>query len=78
MDSPGINAGRGLKQERASIYRAGELDSPGINAGRGLKLRCPHEQPITCTDSPGINAGRGLKLDDGCLHATIRCGFARH
>ena len=36
-DSPGINAGRGLKPNKYPKFLADMGDSPGINAGRGLK-----------------------------------------
>ena len=36
-DSPGINAGRGLKLHDVAFLVAPIDDSPGINAGRGLK-----------------------------------------
>ena len=36
-DSPGINAGRGLKLTVRSLSMSLVRDSPGINAGRGLK-----------------------------------------
>ena len=61
LDSPGINAGRGLKLidgERNGMMRP---DSPGINAGRGLKLHLVSSHLARWQDSPGINAGRGLK-----------------
>ena len=36
-DSPGINAGRGLKPLVMLDKLTSDHDSPGINAGRGLK-----------------------------------------
>ncbi len=38
-DSPGINAGRGLKLCLPCQVALTGSDSPGINAGRGLKQR---------------------------------------
>ena len=37
MDSPGFNAGRGLKQTMVILPAISTTDSPGFNAGRGLK-----------------------------------------
>ncbi len=36
-DSPGFNAGRGLKQRLEVVADGRNTDSPGFNAGRGLK-----------------------------------------
>ena len=60
-DSPGSNAGRGLKQVRVALGPALEQDSPGSNAGRGLKRTALALTDAARLDSPGSNAGRGLK-----------------
>ena len=61
QESPGFNAGRGLKL----LARAGQhqhtRESPGFNAGRGLKQSIPYGTLRHCLESPGFNAGRGLK-----------------
>ena len=44
-DSPGSNAGRGLKRWQQAGTHYCPLDSPGSNAGRGLK----HTTPLNVT-----------------------------
>ena len=61
-DSPGSNAGRGLKHATIERDALIWLDSPGSNAGRGLKPLHSLLYCRVCHDSPGSNAGRGLKL----------------
>ena len=77
IDSPGSNAGRGLKQPAGVADAAGRKDSPGSNAGRGLKRQWPYRALHPAYDSPGSNAGRGLKLDMAAADAKRLGGFAR-
>ena len=61
VESPGIDAGRGLKQ-RGLVGKVEQyLESPGIDAGRGLKQLLRLVIPRCLSESPGIDAGRGLK-----------------
>ena len=60
-DSPGSNAGRGLKHTQFGSEFDVQKDSPGSNAGRGLKQALCVKLPKIASDSPGSNAGRGLK-----------------
>ena len=60
-DSPGFNAGRGLKLFYHRRRRGQLGDSPGFNAGRGLKQIRSQNIRHQHADSPGFNAGRGLK-----------------
>ena len=70
-DSPGINAGRGLKQRCWVRLASAACDSPGINAGRGLKLVALLIHGDSTEDSPGINAGRGLKQRRRCGYVPV-------
>jgi len=60
--SPGLKAGRGLKQRQAPDRAGLRHASPGLKAGRGLKPRpgrvFGRPEPGA---SPGLKAGRGLK-----------------
>ena len=59
--SPGLKAGRGLKQGLAGHQVAIPRASPGLKAGRGLKLPGHAGDEFCSAASPGLKAGRGLK-----------------
>ena len=62
-ESPGSDAGRGLKLVEVQQRRNCPQESPGSDAGRGLK-HSPHHLLFEAFDeSPGSDAGRGLKPD---------------
>ena len=63
-ESPGFNAGRGLKPSSISVRWPQTGESPGFNAGRGLKPLPCFPLPLGLGESPGFNAGRGLKQRD--------------
>ena len=60
-ESPGSDAGRGLKLNKPPHVTSGYFESPGSDAGRGLKQNTPSQVASRSTESPGSDAGRGLK-----------------
>ena len=56
-DSPGSNAGRGLKQGRLAPLVSNHRDSPGSNAGRGLKHADRENQLVVLLIRPAAMPG---------------------
>ena len=56
-ESPGFNAGRGLKPVRMSMTAAAAPESPGFNAGRGLKHSFNRRLGINLLSRPVLMPG---------------------